>query len=746
MAEMARKWPVAVNAAAGLVLAGFIGWQFIGGGMEEASSSAEAPPAESQQADAETAALPVPAPAGEAEGAAGVDSERIANADAEPGNWLAHGRTYSEQRYSPLDQITPGNIGQLSLAWSLDTDTTRGLEATPIVVDGTMYMSLSWGITIAVDAKTGEELWRFDPEVPGEWGRYGCCDVVNRGVAVWKGRVYVASFDGRLFALDSNDGSVVWEVNTIPGPPYTITGAPRVFGDKVVIGNGGAEYGVRGYITAYDTETGEQVWRFYTVPGDPEKPVENPELEAAMPTWKGGEWWKIGGGGTAWDAMVYDPELNTLYVGTGNGSPWTREIRSPGGGDNLYLSSILALDADTGRMKWYYQVTPGDNWDYTATQPLMLAELEFDGEPRKVIMQAPKNGFFYVIDRETGKLLSADPFSTVTWASHVDLETGRPVETGDGEYGDRTAFVLPSANGAHNWHPMAYSPQTGLVYLPTQDIAGIYSLSEQWKTEKAFTPKENWWNTGIDWTDYIDAINALPELPMEKGYLKAWDPKTGEVKWQAEYPAPLNGGVLATAGNLVFQGTADGYLYAYKADTGEQVWAQHIQTGIVAPPITYTVDGEQYVTVLAGWGGVNIVSGDARTSAAAKYGNQGRLLSFKIGGGGELPQLAMLDQSIPEWPPLTASEETVRQGEIAYSTYCMLCHGALAVSPGVTPDLRRMGESTREHIQDIVRGGILSDNGMASFADHLSEEDVDAILSYVQKRALEDRARQQPVN
>ncbi|MDO9127541.1 MAG: c-type cytochrome, partial [Parvibaculum sp.] len=358
----------------------------------------------------------------------------------------------------------------------------------------------------------------------------------------------------------------------------------------------------------------------------------------------------------------------------------------------------------------------------------------------------PKNGFFYVLDRITGKLISANPFSTVTWASHVDLETGRPVETGEGEYSDRTAFVLPSANGAHNWHPMAFHPGTGLVYIPTQDIAGIYSLSEQWKTEKKFTPKKNWWNTGIDWTDYIDAINALPELPMEKGYLKAWDPATGEVKWQAEYPAPLNGGVLATAGNLVFQGTADGYLYAYKADTGEQVWAQHIQTGIVAPPVTYMVDGEQYVAVLAGWGGVNIVSGDARTSAAAKYGNEGRLLAFKIGGGGNLPQLAMLDQSIPEWPPLTASEETVRQGEIGYSTYCMLCHGALAVSPGVTPDLRRMGESTREHIQDIVRGGILSDNGMASFADHLSEEDVDAILSYVQKRALEDRARQQPTN
>ena len=735
MADLAKNWPVAVNAAAGVVLAGFIGWQFISGGTEDAGRQAvEAPIVE--------APVEEPAPRGLAD----IDGARIAAADTEPGNWLSHGRTYDEQRFSPLDDINDGNIGELALAWSLDTYTTRGLEATPIVVDGIMYLSLSWGVAIAVDAKTGEELWRFDPEVPGEWGRYGCCDVVNRGVAVWKGRVYTASFDGRLFALDATDGSVVWEVNTIPGPPYTITGAPRVFGDKVVIGNGGAEYGVRGYITAYDTETGEQAWRFYTVPGDPALPVEHPELEAAMPTWKGGEWWKIGGGGTAWDSMVYEPESNTLYVGTGNGSPWTREIRSPGGGDNLYLSSILALDADSGRLKWYYQTTPGDNWDYTATQPLMLADIEIDGALRKVIMQAPKNGFFYVLDRETGKLISANPFSTTTWASHVDLETGRPVETGEGEFGHATAFVLPSANGAHNWHPMAFHPGTGLVYIPTQDIAGIYSLSEQWKNEGTYTPNENWWNTGMDWTAYIDAITALPEIPMQKGFLKAWDPVTGEARWQAEYPAPLNGGVLATAGNLVFQGTADGYFHAYKADTGERVWSQHIQTGIVAAPVTYTVDGEQYVAVLAGWGGVNIASGNARTSAAAKYGNEGRLLAFKIGGGGELPQLALRDQSIPDWPALTADEATVRQGEIAYTQYCMLCHGALAISPGVTPDLRRMGENVREHFQDIVRGGLLSDNGMASFADLVSEDDVDAILSYIQKRALEDRARGEPTN
>lgn len=676
---------------------------------------------------------------------ADIDGARIINADAEPGNWLEHGRTYDEQRFSPLDQINDKNVGQLGLDWTLDTDTTRGLEASPIVVDGVMYMSLTWGVTIAVDAKSGKELWRFDPEVPGEWGRYGCCDVVNRGVAVWKGRVYVASFDGNLFALDAKDGSVVWKVKTIPGSPYTSTGAPRIVNDKVIIGNGGAEYGVRGYVTAYDTETGKQVWRFYTVPGDPAKPVENPELTKAMPTWKGGEWWKLGGGGTAWDSMVYDVKSNTIYIGTGNGSPWTRAIRSPGGGDNLYLSSVIALDPDTGKMKWYYQETPGDNWDYTSTQPLMLADLELDGRPRRALMHAPKNGFFYVLDAETGELLSAKNYAIVTWASHIDMKTGRPVENPKRAYDKEGQWVAPSANGAHNWHPMAFNPKTRLVYIPGQDIPFPYSLDKEWKAKHHYTPEANWWNLGISYEDLVDAAKALGDVPPAQGFLKAWDPVTGEIKWQVAYPAPLNGGVLTTAGNLVFQGTADGHMYAYKADTGEKVWEKDVQTGIVAPPVTYAVDGVQYVAVLAGWGGVNITSGDARTSAAAKYGNDGKLLVFKIGGTAELQKLALKDQTIPAWPALTADDATVRKGEVSYARHCGFCHGSGVISPGVTPDLRRSNENTRAHFQDIVRGGMLKDNGMASFADLLSEEDAEAIKSYIQKRAIEDRARQAPV-
>lgn len=732
-----------IGTLVALAIIAIIGWRYWENGRNETAEAPVATPAttpgtqgaEQQGNAAGEAARPV----------AGVDDQRIINADSEPGSWLQHGRTYNEQRFSPLDQINDTNVQKLGLGWVYNTDTTRGLEASPIVVDGVMYVTLNWGVTVALDAKTGAEIWRFDPEVPGEWGRYGCCDVVNRGAAVYKGKVYVASFDGRLFALDAKTGNVIWKVDTVPGAPYTSTGAPRVMKDKVIIGNGGGEYGVRGYITAYDTETGKQVWRFYTVPGDPSKPIENPELEKAIPTWKGGEWWKIGGGGTAWDSMVYDPNLNTLFVGTGNGSPWTRYIRSPGGGDNLYLSSILALDPDTGRMKWYYQETPSDNWDYTSTQPIMLVDMKFEGKDRKLLFHAPKNGFFYVLDRETGELLSAKNFVTTTWASGVDMKTGRPIETPNGQYNKQTQFVLPSANGGHNWHPMAYSPKTGLVYLPTQDIAGIYSLSERWKKDHVYVPEKNWWNLGLDWADYIDAINALPELPTSHGFLKAWDPATGTVKWQIEYPAPLNGGVLATAGNLVFQGTATGHLYAYKADTGEKVWDQDIQTGIVAPPISYEIDGVQYIAVLAGWGGVNIASGDARTSAAAKYGNEGKLLVYKIGGTQTLPRLALRDQSIPDWPKLTADKAELRKGEIAFTSHCMVCHGALAVSPGVTPDLRRMNENTRTHFQDIVRGGMLKDNGMASFGDLLTKEDVDAILVYINKRALEDKAKMAPM-
>ncbi len=673
-----------------------------------------------------------------------VDGNRIIHADREPQNWIAHGRDYAERRFSPLSEINAKTVGDLGLAWHYDTGMRRGLEASPIVVGGMLFTTGNMGVVYALDAKTGREIWTFDPEVPGEWARYGCCDIVNRGVAIWKGKIYVASFDGRLIALSAETGRKIWEVNTIDrAKPYTITAAPRIVKGKVIIGNGGAELGVRGYVSAYDAESGKELWRFYTVPGDPAQPFEHPELKKAAKTWKGGKWWEIGGGGTVWDSIAYDPDLNLLYVGVGNGSPWTRAIRSPGGGDNLYLSSILALNADTGRLQWHYQTTPGDNWDYTATQHMILAQMEIDGQSRKVIMQAPKNGFFYVLDRETGELLRADPYAkTITWASHVDIKTGRPVENTALAYDKQAQFIFPSALGGHNWQPMAYSPQTGLVYIPTIDLAGPFILSGEWKRKGEYTPRQGWWNTGMDMGEYTRALLALPEIPISRGYLKAWDPVKGEARWTVEHPDFWNGGLLATAGGLVFQGTGDGRFVAYDALSGEKLWETPVYAGIVAPPVTYRIDGQQYVAVMAGWGGAVLAAGDPRTAAAAQRENEGRLLVFKLGGEAILPPLAEKNQEIPEPPQELVprvSRRGIDEGRALYSDFCLTCHGALVISSGVLPDLRRMSAATHEQFQEIVREGLLKENGMAGFGDLLTRRDTDKIHAYIASRAREDR-------
>lgn len=666
-----------------------------------------------------------------------IDGERIANADQEPGNWLSHGRTYGEQRFSPLDQITVDNIDDLGLAWAFPTESGRGHEASPIVVDGAMFLTLPWSIVLALDAKTGDLLWRYDPEVPREWGRNACCDVINRGVAVWKGKVYVGTIDGRLVALDAKDGSLVWEQLTIDkSRPYTITGAPRVVKDKVVIGNGGAEYGVRGYITAYDVETGQQEWRFYTVPGNPDLPFEHPELEMAAETWNG-QWWEVGGGGTAWDSMAYDPELNLLYVGTGNGSPWNRELRSPGGGDNLFLSSILAINPDNGRLLWHYQTTPADNWDYTATQHIVLADMKIDGEERKVLMQAPKNGFFYVLDRETGELLSAKNFVPVTWASRVDMETGRPVETGGGDYSESFKIVYPSPTGAHNWHPMSYSPQTNLVYIPTIHEAFIYANPPE------FTYTPGAWNTGIDFVKLAQLASTMPPPPVF-GYLRAWDPVKQEKAWDVQHDTLGNGGILSTAGGLVFQGTAAGRFAAYNATNGEKLWEFTTNVGIVAPPISYAIDDQQYVAVLAGWGGVPpIIGSDAGKSAATTHANFGHMLAFKLGGETEMPEVAKKRFTIiPEPPVGDASDETIAKGQAVYHQHCAVCHGMLGISAGVISDLRYSSSAVHQNFNRIVLDGAMIQTGMAPFNDLLTKEDVEAIHAYVKHRARQDRATQ----
>jgi quinohemoprotein ethanol dehydrogenase len=672
------------------------------------------------------AEAPAPSPAERAaRAAAAVDDARLAAADADADDWLSHGRGYDEQRYSPLAQIDESNVGRLGLAWWLDTDTTRGLEATPLVADGILYTTGSWSVVFAVDVRSGALLWKYDPQVPREAGRNACCDVVNRGVALYRGRVYVGTLDGRLIALDAASGAPAWEVMTVDASkPYTITGAPRVVKGKVIIGNGGAELGVRGYVSAYDAATGALVWRFYTVPGDPSKPFESPALAGAVSTWHG-EWWKMGGGGTVWDSLAYDPELDLLYVGTGNGSPWSRHVRSPGGGDNLYVCSILALRPDTGELVWHYQTTPGDTWDFTSTQHMILADLTIGGAPRKVLMQAPKNGFFYVLDRATGKLISAEKFAEVTWAKGVDLATGRPIETATARYaGNELIEVKPSPHGAHNWQPMSYSPKTGLVYIPAQEIPYFF------KRDPKFRFQPGAWNLGIDW-------NVGERFPRElvSGHLLAWDPVAQKEVWRAQYTSPWNGGTLATAGNLVFQGTAHGSFAAYRATDGELLFETPAGTGIVAAPISYRVDGEQYVTVMAGWGGAFALAAGDAAAAAGVRDNRGRILTFKLGGTAKLPAQEAVEREIAAIPA-ALDPALAKQGLGVYTRWCSVCHGPGVESGGVLPDLRKSAPEVLEveNFRQIVLGGAYQPRGMPSFAKFLGPDDVAAIRQYVLSR------------
>jgi PQQ-dependent dehydrogenase (methanol/ethanol family) len=662
-----------------------------------------------------------------------VDGIRIADADSEPGNWLSHGRSYDEQRFSPLNGINDSNVGELGLEWFYPFDTHRGLEATPIVVDGMMFTTGAWSRVYALDAKTGELLWQYDPKVPPEWAVHACCDVVNRGVAIWQGSIFVGTLDGRLISLDAKNGTVNWTVQTTdPEQPYTITGAPRVINGKVIIGNGGAEYGVRGYVSAYDAVSGAMDWRFFTVPGDPSEPFESEAMERAAETWTG-EWWKYGGGGTVWDSMAFDPQLNLLYIGVGNGSPWNAQIRSPQGGDNLYLSSIVALNPDTGKYVWHYQTTPAESWDYTATQHMILTDLEIDGSLRKVILQAPKNGFFYVLDRESGELISAEPYVQTTWASHIDPETGRPVETESARYIDGPALVLPAPYGGHNWHPMAYSPLTGLIYIPAQDIPFAYG------TDENFTYTPGLWNVGIN-PLYASFPEQPPEvqaqlLGMIKGQIIAWDPVERREAWRFQHALPWNGGMLATAGNLVFQGNSVGDFAAYRADTGEKQWSAGAQTGIVASPVTYEVDGEQYVSVLAGWGGSLALSGGG-IAAATGQTNVSRILTYKLGASGVLPDFAPVAQALDP-PPRIDDPQAIALGKQRFADRCMVCHGDGAVGGGVVPDLRYMNAEQHQMWMGIVLGGLRRDKGMVSFAGVLSGEEALAIQAYVIERANE---------
>jgi len=557
-------------------------------------------------------AFPLPAQTGRP-----VDAAALLDPPA--AEWLTYGRDYAETHFSPLRQIDSGNVDRLRLAWSLEVGSEDRVEATPLVWNGTLYATTTWSVVFAADAVTGELKWRWDPGIvrggPDAGGPSICCGPVNRGVALYDGKVYAGLLDGRLVALDAETGRIVWIVQTTPrGQDYSITGAPRVVKGKVIIGNGGAEFPVRGFVTAYDALTGEQVWRFYTVPGDPSQPFENEAMRHAASTWSG-DWWKFGGGGTAWDGMAYDPAADLLYIGTGNGSPWNHEIRSRGSGDNLYLASILALRPDSGELVWHYQTVPGDHWDYTATQPMILADLTLRGRRRAVLMQAPKNGFFYVLDRHTGELLSAEPYSYATWATEIDIETGRPRENPGARYGTAGATIWPGPAGAHNWQPMSWNPETGLVYIPGRDGGRVYLAVDP----ADFTFERGARSTGVNSTGVADQ-----EPGTDREFLLAWDPVEQKERWRVGFDSRdrrprrlgqgrvLNGGTLATAGNLVFYGTEAGDFTAFDARTGSVLWEVPLHPGM-ATPVTYEIEGTQYVSVLSG----------AR-------GNQARVYTFKL--------------------------------------------------------------------------------------------------------------------
>ncbi|WP_246038981.1 PQQ-dependent dehydrogenase, methanol/ethanol family [Peristeroidobacter soli] len=657
-----------------------------------------------------------------------------AHADQPSVDWPVHGGTDLEQRFSPIKQINADNVGKLGLAWSVEFDSNRGQEATPIVTGGVMYVSTAWSRVYAIDAVTGRELWRYDPKIAGKVGFDACCDVVTRGVAVANGRVFLAALDGRLIALDAKTGKPAWSAQTTdPAKPYTITGAPRVVKDKVIIGNAGAEYGVRGYVTAYSIATGKQLWRFYTVPGDPKAPPDGAASDAilkkaALSTWNG-RWYDYGGGGTVWDAIVYDPELDQLYIGVGNGSPWNHKVRSEGKGDNLFLSSVVALDPNTGAYKWHYQQTPAESWDFTATQPIILATLKLEGRDRKVLMQAPKNGFFYVIDRVSGKLVSARNYVSVNWASGIDLTTGRPIENPAARYDEKPFAMYPSALGGHSWHPMAFDPRTQIVYLPTYQFVMMYG------NDPMFTFRPGTWNTAIS-----SELQTPPDDPLElknatssfQGRLVAWDPVAQKEVWSIAHDSLQNGGVLATAGNLVFQGTGAGRFEARRANDGQLLWNFQAQDGIIAGPVSYEIGGTQYVAVVAGYGGG---FGIGEGAEKPTFRPNGRVLAFRLEGQAQLPKVE--GGIAPLNPPTERFTDTqVNSGRLLYTQNCYRCHGAGAQSAGVLPDLRRSGAlASRDAWRAIVRDGALESRGMIGFSRWLSPEQVEDIRSYIALKA-----------
>lgn len=677
------------------------------------------------------AALSTAAPAARA---AEVDDGRLRAADsaANAGQWMSYGRDYSEQRFSPLKEINVGNISRLNLAWYADLAERGGsYETTPLAADGELFVTAPWSKVYAFDGKTGRPLWKYDPKVPGEWAVKLCCGIVNRGVALWKGKVIWGTLDGRLLAVDAHSGRKLWEVQaTDRTKTLSITGAPRIAAGRIFIGEAGSEFEQRGYAAAYDAETGKELWRWWVVPGDPSKPFEQPELKWAAGTWKG-RWWQHGGGGAPWDAVVYDPVTDLVYVGTGNGAPWPAQIRSPGGGDNLFTSSVVALDAKTGQYRWHYQETPGESFDYDSTAQITTADLLINGQKRHVLMHAPKNGMFYVLDAATGKLLAGKPFvPTLNWTTGLDA-TGRPIPTPESDYGstNRGFYVVPSAGGAHSWHPMAFSPQTGLMYIPANYSS--YPLVAE---------------AGAKMGNQLLSINAAkcpsdppPQLADGGSYLLAFDPVSMKAAWRQPQGSSKSG-VIVTAGNLVFQGSAASRsdpgtrpprFSAYRADTGDRVWTADTQAHITGAAASYAIGGEQYIAVVAGTPG----TGDYWAPTYA------RLLVYKLDGKAALPAPAPYTPAALNPPADFGNPAQLATGEGQYNAHCASCHGTGERVSSVFPDLRYAGVLwSAPAFEAIVLGGAREANGMVSFSKMLKPDEAEAIRAYVVHQAHEAKS------
>jgi quinohemoprotein ethanol dehydrogenase len=627
-----------------------------------------------------------------------------------------------------------------------------------------MYTSGTWGYVYAVDAATGKQLWRYDPKSDFQMGRNPCCDLVNRGVAVWKGKVYVASGDGRLHALDAGTGKKLWEADTIIDRklPYASTGAPQIAGNVVIIGNAGGDMGhgaVRGYVTAYDTESGALKWRFYTVPGEPGKPYENPELAQADKSWDSHRPPQFKGGATVWNGFAYDATLNLVYFGTSNAAPYDLRQLGNDTGDCLYAASIIALDAATGHMAWYYQTTPRDQYDYDAVENLHLADLTINGEAHSVIMQANKNGFFYVLDRKSGKLLSAEKFAYANWASSIDMKTGRPVLTGKADWHASPKIVYPSWMGAHTWNPDSFNPKTRLVYIPVIDASAIWidlqhnggplKYLEGFFTVQGLVPDDTY--------NQKDAERLYGPLPDEKAVaamrehvkpvrevIRAFDPVSNKMVWEHETSSGIrgvDGGVMSTAGNLVFQGLGSGKFRAYAADTGKILKTVETGSHMMAAPMTYAINGEQYIAIQAGYGGTNIANGPITpTSAALKYQNMNRIIVFKLNGGKVPFPPKRIDPPFEKPPEQTASKEQIDAGELVFVAQCSRCH---QMGPSITPDLRKIPAGLHVAFKDILLRGALAPNGMERFDDILSEKDADNVHAYLIDQAWAGYKEQQ---